>query len=332
MNSKAAVLLALALAVSGCSSTQNINFEKAYNESVVSKVEKAEGLEPETVTYTASDMAAVVDAKTEAAAAAAAVKTPGPAATAGIKDRSLSMAVETMAPTATATPYPKPKKKRFRVKEFDISSDSLTFNKETSITVFIGNVILLAEGVRLNCEKLVSKNYKDNADATGNVRAYYKAQKTLIKCGRIKYGNQMSTVEAYDGVITEKYLDKGNTITMYADQADFDTEYGTIVAKKIKKRVKVVYKEMVAFSEKVVYNDDTGIMELTGKPVVKKSGSSFTAVRIKVDTNKKTMKLENDIWSRVFYGDMKKAETEVKNETDKNPAPGKVIQQKTGGK
>jgi lipopolysaccharide export system protein LptA len=314
MGNKTAVILIMIFMLSACAPVETTKFEKAYFESAAQKVAKAEGAAAETPSG-----AKPVPVKETA------LKIPAvaPAATAGIKDRSLSLAEKTavITPSATSTPAVKPKKKRFKIKELDISSDSLTFNKDTSVTVFIGNVVLLAEGVKLKCDRLTSKNYKDNAEASGNVRAYYKAQKTSIKCGRMKYGKEMSTVEAFDGVITEKYMDSGNTITMYADEADFETEYGAIEAKKIKKRVKVIYKDMVAFSEKVVYNDETGILEMSGKPVVKKTGSSFTASRIKVDTNKKTMKLENDIWSRIFYGDLKKAEAEAKVETNKNTAP-----------
>jgi lipopolysaccharide export system protein LptA len=319
MANKTAVILIITFMLSACAPLETAKFEKAYFESAAQKVAKAEGAD--------NAPAPLVPGKppAEASAVPAQAKTAAvtPEITAGIKNRSLSSFEITpvITPSATPTPAAKPKKKRFKIKELDISSDSLTFNKDTSITVFIGNVVLLAEGMKLNCNKLTSKNYKDNAEATGNVRAYYKAQKTSIKCGRMKYGKEMSTVEAFDGVVAEKYMDSGNTITMYADEADFETEYGGIEAKKIKKRVKVIYKDMVAFSEKVVYNDETGILEMSGKPVVKKTGSSFTASRIKVDTNKKTMKLENDIWSRIFYGDLKKAEAEAKVETNKNPAP-----------
>jgi hypothetical protein len=44
------------------------------------------------------------------------------------------------------------------------------------------------------------------------------------------------------------------------------------------------------------------------------------------------MKLENNMWSRLFYGDFQKTKEEADLETNKNPAPGKGVQQKKGGK
>lgn len=305
----------IALLLVSCARTELTKFDKTYFESVAQKVAKAEGVQTPTVTPVTLEVTPGVTAGKKAGVM--------PAATQGIKNRAQSDAKKAIlpAPVTTGTPPVKPKKNKFRVKELEIEADSMTFNKDTSMAVFTGNVILLAEGVRLKCDTLSSKNYKDNADASGNVRAYYKAQKTSLKCGRIKYGNKMSSVTAYEGVITEKYLDSGNTITMYADEADFDTGYGSIEARKVKKKVKVIYKDMVAFSDKVVYNDETGWLEMSGKPVVKKAGSAFTAARIKVDTVNKIMKLEHDIWSKIMYGDLRKTEEEVKLEADKDAAP-----------
>jgi lipopolysaccharide export system protein LptA len=119
---------------------------------------------------------------------------------------------------------------------------------------------------------------------------------------------------------------------MYADEAEFDTENGGITAYRTKKKVKVTLKDIVAFSDKVVYNDENNELSMTGKPMVKKNGSAFLAAKISVNTVTKIMKLENDIWSRLFYGDFQKTKEEVDLETNKNPAPGKNLQQKTGGK
>lgn len=332
----AALALVVAVLAPGCVYTESTKYEKTYFESVAQKVAKAEGVETPTPTpskaQSAKEGTPAPEKKQKNGAAQAAstvaAETPvrtQPAAVITVPLLTVTAVKPAVTPAATAAAG-RPKKKKFRIKELEISADSMTFNKDTSVAVFTGDVVLLAEGVKLKCDTLTSENYKDNAEAWGNVTAYYKAQKTRLKCGRIKYGNKMSRVQAYEGVVTEKYLDSGNTITMHADEADFDTEYGSIEARKIKRHVKVIYKDIVAFSERVIYNDETGMLEMSGKPVVKKSGSSFTADRIKVDTARKTMRMENGIWSRIFYGDMKKAQTEVELETDKNAAPGKNIQ------
>ncbi|HRU39238.1 MAG TPA: LptA/OstA family protein [Candidatus Goldiibacteriota bacterium] len=227
------------------------------------------------------------------------------------------------APEGTAE---KKREKRFRIRELEVASDKLSFNKETSITVFSGNVILASQGFTMKCDRLSSKNYKDNAEASGNVRAYFKEQKTRLYCDTVIYGERMKSVSASGNVRTEKYLDNGNTITMWSDKMDFDTETGRLEAKKERKKVKVVYKDITAFGDRLVYDNDNSVMEMTGRPAVKKAGSGFVASKITIDTLKKTMKMERDIWSRLFYGDLKKTEEEVKLETDKDRASGKNIQ------
>ncbi len=310
------------LLLASCAHLDDTKYDRIFFQSVEEKVSKAEGRP-----YTPP---AATPAPVKAQAEISPAQTAQPARTAAVAKTAVSTAAVIIAktptpqPTPTLAPIPTPKpvkKNKFKIKSLEIESNSMTFNKDTSITTFIGAVKLTAQGVLLKCDRLASKNYKDNAEATGNVRAFYKLQKTALKCGRIVYGKEMSNVKAYENVVAEKYTDNGNTITMYCDKADFDTERGSITAEKIKKRVKVTMKDIVAFSNKVVYNDETGELLMTGKPMVKKNESAFLASRIVVDTIKKTMRLENDIWSRLLYGDFKKTKEEVSIEADKHPAP-----------
>jgi lipopolysaccharide export system protein LptA len=338
MNKAAIAALAAVCLLCGCAHVDDTKYEKVFFESVAAKVAKAEGRE-----YTPPASAAVTADKTPDNGTPSPVPSASPAvsitpaAVSGIKHHASPeyKATERMPVTVTAKPSPvtaRPiKKNKFKIKQLEISSDSMNFNKDTSIATFIGHVELTSQGVLLKSDRLSSKNYKDNAEATGNVMAYYKQQKTALKCGRVVYGKQMSEVKAYENVIAEKYLDNGNTVTMYADQAVFDTENGMITADKVKKRVKVTLKDIVAFSDEVVYNDETGDLLMTGKPMVQKSKSSFTAARITVDTIKKTMRMEADIWSMLWYGDFKQTKEDVSIETDKNAAPGKNLQQKKSG-
>jgi lipopolysaccharide export system protein LptA len=315
-------VLACAMFACGCHAVKEDKYEKGYFVEVAKKVAEAEKLGSTPVPTAVPATATQAPVSGQLAVPGIPTVTPAASKT----DAAGQLAAALPAATATRTATPAARVKKYRIRQLEIEADAMTFNKDTSIAVFTGDVVLSTEGVRLKCDTLTSKNYKDSAEATGNVSAWYKAQKTFIKCGRIKYGDRMSSVQALDGVYARKYLDNGNTVNMHADQIDFETEYGSLAAKKVRKKVKVDYNDMVAFSDKVVYNDDTSVMEMTGRPVVRKSGSSFTADRIVVDTAKKKMKLESGIWSRIFYGDLKNAETEVRLETDKNPAPGKNIQ------
>jgi len=210
------------------------------------------------------------------------------------------------------------KKRKLYIDELTVKSDSMNFNKDTDVAVFKNNVILKSQGVTVYSNRLKTKNYKESAEATGNVRAYYTEYDMSITCRRMVYGNGMKNIDAYDRVVAKKVLPNGNTLTMYSDEAGFDLEGGIITAKKKKRRVKVVLKDMVAFSDSVLYNEEKEELELTGKPLIKKQKSLFLSEVIKIDVDKKAMKLSGDIWSKMYYEDFEKAREEYADEKAEN--------------
>lgn len=212
----------------------------------------------------------------------------------------------------------KTKKRKVKIGELTIESNSMTFNKETSVAVFSDNVKLKAQGVSLFCEKLQSVNYRDNAEATGNVRVNYPQQKVKITCNRVKYNKSMSKIEAYENVIAEKILDNNEKINLYADEIKYDVETGEIIATKVSKKVKIKLKDIVAFSDKVIYNEITEEIELTGNPFAKKQESTFISSKINIDVNKAIIKLKENIWAKLFYADFEDIKKEVNVEKDSN--------------
>lgn len=212
----------------------------------------------------------------------------------------------------------KTKKRKIKIGELTIESDSMTFNKETSVAVFLDNVKLKAQGVNLSCNSLKSVNYRDNAEATGDVRVNYPQQKVKIICNRVKYNKAMSKIEAYENVIVEKILDNNEKINLFADEIRYDIETGEILATRVSRKVKIKFKDIIAFSDRVIYNEITEELELTGNPFAKKHESIFISSMINIDVNKEIIKLKESIWAKLFYSDFEDIKKEVQVEKDSN--------------
>jgi lipopolysaccharide assembly outer membrane protein LptD (OstA) len=210
-----------------------------------------------------------------------------------------------------AAEQPAKKRSQFRVKELVINSDTMNYNKDTGEAVFTGNVATEAANVLINSDRLVSKDYKDNAQATGNVKAFYKEYGLTIYCKKMDYTDKLSKIYAQEDVTAIK-ADKGNTITMYADELVFNTADDTMTAVKKKNRVKLTMKDILAFSNKVIYNDETREALLTGSPLVKKMKSVFMADEITINVDTKTMKMKDNIWSKLLFKDFEVAQKESK--------------------
>jgi|YelNatPaOPRAMG01_1025707.scaffolds.fasta_scaffold03289_8 lipopolysaccharide export system protein LptA len=211
-----------------------------------------------------------------------------------------------------------PKKRKVKIGELTIESDSMTFNKQTSMAVFLNNVKLKSKGVNLSCNELRSVNYRDNAEAIGNVRVFYPEQKVKILCNRVKYSKSMSEVQAFDNVVAEKILDNNEKINLYADEIKYDVNTGEIIATRANKKVKIKLKDIVAFSDKVIYNELTDELELTGNPFARKQESTFISSKINIDINKRIIKLKENIWAKLFYTDFEDIKKEVEVEKNKN--------------
>jgi lipopolysaccharide export system protein LptA len=260
--------------------------------------------------------------------------TANAAATDGSMAENISHTARSVPANATATARPKvsaagagTKTEKFRVHDLLINSDTMTFDKETSEAVFSGSVTAKASDVAIYSTKLVSKNYRENAVATGNVRAIYRKFGVNITCGRLEYSGGLNDVKAYEDVVAHKALADGNTVTMYCQELYFNASENTMTAKKSSdKRVRVVMKDIVAFSDEVSYNDGTRQLYFTGRPIIKKSKSIFLSDNIWLGTDDKSIKMKDNIWTRLFYRDFEKTNAEVQVEADKNAASGKTLQ------
>ena len=256
-------------------------------------------------------------------------------------------AVEAPAKNETAKPSPEitavipdkpaaqaasPANNKFKLKQLNINSDTMNYNKETAEAVFRGHVEALASNVVIKSDMLTSKDYKQSAQASGNVRAFYKDQGVEIECGRLDYKDKLSVVYAYDDVIARKTLTNGDKVVLNSEELTFDAAENILRAKKVKKRVRITMKDIIAFCDEVSYNDSTRELFMTGLPLVKKSKSVMLAESVMMNVDKKSMVLKQNIWTKLFYKDFETARTEAKIEADKNRTSDKDVQQKAGSK
>jgi len=215
-------------------------------------------------------------------------------------------------PVKTVTPAVKKKPK---VKELNISADNMKFSMEDKMAVFTGDVIINAAGARVNADRLKSRDYKKSAEADGNVKVFYKEYGLNLTSKRLFYTDGLNIITVADKVKAIKNTADGNTITIYCDEADFNTVINEIKAKKVSNRVRMEFQDIVAFADSVIYNDEKKELELAGKPIFKRKKSLFFSDRAVIDTDTKKIKLQDNIWSKIYYSDAEKARREVQNET-----------------
>lgn len=231
----------------------------------------------------------------------------------------------TMTPAATSTPE-SVQKANNRLRQIDISSDNLNYNKQDETAVFKGHVTVLSSDIVMYCDTLKAKNFQKDANADGHIRLIYKKEKLRMKCDRLTYGDNMNIITGYDNVVATKILEDGNTLTIYSDQVQFDTNQNLVTADKVKKQVKILMKDVVAFSDKVVYNENERKVYLKGSPYVRKKSSSFIADIIVLDVDKKSIRMKSNIWSKLFYGEFENTQKEVEIETSKDKSSRKNLQ------
>ncbi|MCX7697917.1 MAG: hypothetical protein N2114_00425 [Candidatus Goldbacteria bacterium] len=216
-----------------------------------------------------------------------------------------------------STDAKKDKKKKVKIKEVIIKSDSMNFERETSKAVFEKNVKVIAEDVVLYADTLESNDYKKEAYAEGNIIVNYKKGNVKLTSKKIRYVDNFNKVIANGDIKVDKILEDGNTLTMFADEVEFDIENEKLLASKKKKRIKVKMKNLIAFADKISYDDKSKELFMEGKPVVKKQSSFFLSEVIIFNTDKKTIKLKGNIWSKLFYNEFEKTSKEIEKSQKK---------------
>lgn len=280
---KAALFIALLVVSAGCFKIDDAKYENEYFKNVSERIQEAKKTGEDAVTPVPATAATTPAVLTPAVTAAAVQPSPSPVAA----------------------------KKKPTIKELNISADNMKFAVEDKMAVFSGNVIIKGAGATVHADRLKSRDYKKSAEADGDVRVFYKEYGLNLESKKMYYANGLNVITVSDKVKAQKAAADGNTITIYCDKADFDTVKNEITAEKIKSRVRMEYQDITAFADRVVYNDEKKELELTGKPVFKRKKSLFLSDRAVIDTDTKKIKLQDNIWSKIYYTDAEKARKEA---------------------
>jgi len=283
---KAALFIALLVVSAGCFKIDDAKYENEYFKNVSERIQEAKKTGEDALTPVAASAGITTAVLTPAVTAAAAKPAPSPAAVKAVK-------------------------KKPAVKELNISADNMKFAVEDKMAVFSGNVIIKAAGATVHADRLKSKDYKKSAEADGDVRVFYKEYGLNLESKKMSYSNGLNVITVSEKVKAKKAAADGNTIVIYCDEADFDTVKNEITEEKIKSRVRMEYQDITAFADRVVYNDEKKELELTGKPVFKRKKSLFLSDRAVIDTDTKKIKLQDNIWSKIYYTDAEKARKEA---------------------
>jgi len=195
----------------------------------------------------------------------------------------------------------------------NIESDSMTFNREQQLAVFKGNVIVSSKGVKVKSDVLKSKDYRQGAEAEGNVKAEYTQNNTVLTCKKIRYTDKMRYVTAIGSVKTKKILADGNTMTVYCDEVDFDTQENLIKAKKVRHRTRIEFRDITAFCDSLEFDEKNGELTLVGSPFFRKKRSLFLSETVKLDVNRKVITLEGKIFSKINYTEYAASKKEIEN-------------------
>ncbi|HPN63618.1 MAG TPA: LptA/OstA family protein [Candidatus Goldiibacteriota bacterium] len=280
---KAALFIALLVITAGCFKIDDAKYENEYFKNVSERIQEAKKTGEDGLTPVPTTVVSLPAAVTPAVTAVKPSPSPSPVAA----------------------------KKKPTIKELNISADNMKFAVEDKMAVFSGNVIIKAAGALVHADRLKSKDYKKSAEADGDVRVFYKEYGLNLESKKMSYSNGLNVITVSEKVKAKKAAADGNTIVIYCDEADFDTVKNEITAEKIKSRVRMEYQDITAFADKVVYNDEKKELELTGKPVFKRKKSLFLSDRAVIDTDTKKIKLQDNIWSKIYYTDAEKARKEA---------------------
>ncbi len=195
----------------------------------------------------------------------------------------------------------------------NIESDTMTFNRENQLAVFKGNVVVSSKGIKVVSDTLKSVDYRQSAEAEGNVKAEYSGNKTVLTCKKIRYTDKMRFVKAIGSVKAKNVLADGNTMTVYCDEVDFDTQENIIKARKVLYRIRVEFGDITAFCDYMDYDGKSGELTLTGSPFFRKKRSMFLSDTVKLDVNRKVITLEGKIFGKLTYSEYAAGKKEFKN-------------------
>ncbi len=180
--------------------------------------------------------------------------------------------------------------------KFEIASEKttveLTEGKER--TVLSGNARVLSGSTEIEADKieLFGENFT-YAVCSGKVTALNNAKGIYLRCEEMFYDRdkKLMRIEGY-----AEMLDKENNMTVKGNFLQDDSENEITL---IQVGVRIMKEDIVCRAESAKYDRKTKILELTGNPLVIKSGDEYRATRIVLNIDTDEISLEGDVKARM---------------------------------
>ena len=183
--------------------------------------------------------------------------------------------------------------------------------KGQNSTALTGNAKVSVDSLNIYGERieLYGKDYR-YIRASGNVTGEDAEKGFTFSAASLSYDRETEVAEFMGQAKVE---DTKNKVETAAERIEYNQKNEIIL---LQMAVKLKSKDIICDSLFTVYNRNTSMLELTGKPAVKKGKDEFKAARISVDLETEDIKLEGKVSGSVTEekGDATAAETSAKEE------------------
>ena len=192
--------------------------------------------------------------------------------------------------------------------------------KGQTSTSLTGNAKVTVDSLNIYGERieLYGKDYR-YIKASGSVTGEDAEKGFTFSAASLSYDRETEVAEFMGQAKVE---DTKNKVETAAERIEYNQKNEIIL---LQMAVKLKSKDIACDSLFAVYNRNTSMLELTGKPTVKKGKDEFKAARISVDLETEDIKLEGKVSGSVTEEKedtkIKKVEPPTKEET---PAEGEV--------
>ncbi len=179
--------------------------------------------------------------------------------------------------------------------------------KERNSTSLTGNAKVSVDSLSIYGERieLYGKDYR-YIKASGNVTGEDTEKGFTFSAASLSYDRETEVAEFMGQAKVE---DTKNKVETAAERIEYNQKNEMIL---LQMDVKLKSKDITCDSLFAVYNRNTSMLELTGKPTVKKGKDEFKAARISVNIDTEDIKLEGKVSGSV---------TEEKENTEKAETP-----------
>ena len=190
--------------------------------------------------------------------------------------------------------------------------------KGQNSTALTGNAKVSVDSLNIYGERieLYGKDYR-YIKANGTVTGEDAEKGFTFSAASLSYDRETEVAEFMGQAKVE---DTKNKVETAAERIEYNQKNEIIL---LQMAVKLKSKDIICDSLFAVYNRNTSMLELTGKPAVKKGKDEFKAARILVNLDTEDIKLEGKVSGSVTEEkeDTKKAEPPAKEETSAEGEP-----------